>query len=201
MFPYQNNISWISKLPLKTFEEPFKEFANIYFDPEWSKILKQIIYNYVEANHIATSLECAIILLQSSLELLAYEILVEKNRVLSQTKFERSSSGERIKLLFDQLKIPLDISEHLGVLHETAKDKEWLTTDAITQIRNSIVHPTRKNRMKLNEHSQEAYEVIRLCKWSLELCVLKLCNYNGVYTNRLKRTQYQGDVDSVPWDS
>ena len=53
---------------------------------------------YVEANHIAIDVEGAIILLQSALELLAYEILVEKNRVLSQQGFERLPSGESIRL-------------------------------------------------------------------------------------------------------
>jgi hypothetical protein len=87
------------------------------------------------------------------------------------------------------------------VLHKTAKDKEWLAPDAITQIRNSIVHPTKKNRMEFNNLSQEACDVLDLCRWSLELCILKLCNYNGVYTNTLKRLQYNGDVDTVPWNS
>jgi hypothetical protein len=95
----------------------------------------------------------------------------------------------------------LDISEHLEVLHRKAKEKNWLAPDAITEIRNCIVHPTKKNRMKLNGHYQEAYRVRDLCQWSLELCILKLCNYNGVYTNRLKRIQYNGDVDPVPWGS
>jgi len=156
---------------------------------------------YLQANHIAINVEGAIILLQSALELLAYEILVEKNRVLSQQGFDRLPSGECIRLLFGWLKIPLDISAHLEVLHKTAKKENWLAPDAITQIRNSIVHPTRKNRMKLNNYSQEAYDVLDLCRWSLELCILKLCNYNGVYTNRLKRIQYSGDVDPVPWGS
>jgi hypothetical protein len=218
MFPYHNNISWISKLDKKIFEEPFKGFADLYFDPEWSDSLKQIIHIYLESQHPAMSLEGAIILLQSALELLSYEILVEKNRVFTKTQVEKNRvltktqfeklrmRGECIKLLFDQLKIPLEISEHLEdlhrqAIHRQAKGENWLAPDAIRQMRNCIVHPSKKNRIKLKNHSQEAYEVLRLCQWSLELCILKLCNYNGVYTNRLKRTQYQGDVDSVPWDS
>jgi hypothetical protein len=205
MFPYHNNISWVGKFPPQTFEEPFKGFADLYFDPEWSDSLKRIVHIYLESQHPAMSREGAIILLQSALELLAYEILVEKNQVLSKTKFDgRSTSGERIKLLFDQLKIPLEISEHLEdlhmqAIHRQAKGKNWLAPDAITQIRGYIVHLTKKNRIKLNDHSQEACDVLDLCRWSLELCILKLCNYNGVYTNRLKRTQDQGDVDPVPW--
>ena len=132
---------------------------------------------------------------------------VEKNRFLSKTQFEKLRlRGECIKLLFDQLKIPLEISEHLEdlhrqAIHRQAKGENWLTPDAIIQIRNSIVHPTRKNRMKLNNYSQEAYDVLHLCRWNLELCILKLCNYNGLYTNRLKRPQLRGDVEPVPWDS
>jgi hypothetical protein len=201
MFPYQNNWSWVSEFPTKTFEEPFKGFADLYFDPEWSDSLQHILSTYLQANHIAINVEGAIILLQSALELLSYEILVEKNRVLSQQGFGKLPSGESIRLLFGWLKIPLDISEHLGVLHKTAKEQNWLAPDAIIQIRNSIVHPTKKNRTKLNNYSQEAYDVLDLCKWSLELCILKLCNYNGVYKNRLKKIQHDGDVDSVPWDS
>ena len=206
MFPYHNNISWVSEFPPQTFEEPFKGFADLYFDPEWSDSLKQIIHIYLESQHPAMSLEGAIILLQSALELLSYEIFVEKNRVLTKTQFEKlRMRGECIKLLFDQLKIPLEISEHLEdlhrqAIHRQAKGENWLAPDAIRQMRNYIVHPSKKNRIKLNNHSQEAYDVLHLCKWSLELCILKLCNYNGVYTNRLKRTQRRGDVDPVPWN-
>lgn len=218
MFPYHDNISWVSKFPPQTFEEPFKGFADLYFDPEWSDSLKQIIHIYLESQHPAMSLEGAIILLQSALELLSYEILVEKNRVLnktqveknrvlSKTQFEKSRlRGECIKLLFDQLKIPLEISEHLEdlhrqAIHRQAKGENWLAPDAIRQMRNCIVHPSKKNRIKLNNHSQEVYDVLHLCQWSLELCILKLCNYNGKYNNRLKRPQIPGNVDPVPWSS
>jgi len=46
MFPYQNNWSWVSKFPPKTFEEPFKGFADLYFDPEWSDSLQHILSIY-----------------------------------------------------------------------------------------------------------------------------------------------------------
>ena len=218
MFPYHDNISWVSKFPPQTFEEPFKGFADLYFDPEWSDSLKQIIHIYLESQHPAMSLEGAIILLQSALELLSYEILVEKNRVLNKTQVEKNRvlsktqfeklrlRGECIKLLFDQLKIPLEISEHLEdlhrqAIHRQAKGENWLAPDAIRQMRNCIVHPSKKNRIKLNNHSQEVYDVLHLCQWSLELCILKLCNYNGKYNNRLKRPQIPGNVDPVPWSS
>ena len=68
----------------------------------------------------------------------------------------------------------------------------------MTMIRNTITHPTKKNREKYGKHSHEARrDVWTLGLWNLELCLLRLFDYGSSYGNRIKKIF--GQVDQVPW--
>jgi hypothetical protein len=70
---------------------------------------------------------------------------------------------------------------------------------AMTTIRNTITHPTRKNREKFGKHSHEArYDAWTLGLRNLELCFLRLFEHRGTYADRISRKS-QGEVQSVPW--
>lgn len=65
---------------------------------------------------------------------------------------------------------------------------------AITDIRNSLVHPVSKKDVR------NCYiEAWKLSLWYLELSVLALCGYDGIYTCRLTAT-YVTDSKKVPWE-
>jgi len=73
----------------------------------------------------------------------------------------------------------------------------------ITAIRNRITHPKRKgDSTTILKYSSEARtEAYKLSKWYLELCLLRLFGYDGVYANRLYKLSWEGDYDKVPWAS
>ena len=69
----------------------------------------------------------------------------------------------------------------------------------MTTIRNTITHPTRKNREKFGKHSYEARDdAWTLGLRNLELCLLRLFEHRGSYADRIKR-KWQGEVEQVPW--
>ncbi len=92
--------------------------------------------------------------------------------------------------------IPAELTESL----KAAKADNWTDAPAaMTAIRNAITHPTKRNRERLGRHpARIKHEVWSLGLWYLELCLLKLFKYQGVYANRLTR-RYQGQVEPVPW--
>ena len=66
-------------------------------------------------------------------------------------------------------------------------NKQPDTAAAMTTIRNTITHPTRKNREKFGTHPSEARtETWNLGLWALELCLLRMFDYNGTYACRLR---------------
>lgn len=70
----------------------------------------------------------------------------------------------------------------------------------ITAIRNRITHPKRKGKSTtiLKYSPEERTEAYILSKWYLELCLLRLFGYDGVYANRLYKSRWEGDYDQVP---
>lgn len=67
--------------------------------------------------------------------------------------------------------------------------------DAVTKIRNELVHPKNRFQVKLRPF---LFEACQLAQLYTELTILRMAGYQGVYFNRLKR-RYLGSVESVPW--
>ncbi|WP_434685915.1 hypothetical protein [Pseudanabaena minima] len=65
---------------------------------------------------------------------------------------------------------------------------------AITEVRNKLTHLEQKEKVHPKSIRKEAW---RLSLWYLELVLLDLFNYQGVYKNRL-RFYREGDYDELP---
>ncbi|WP_041233024.1 hypothetical protein [Cylindrospermum stagnale] len=72
---------------------------------------------------------------------------------------------------------------------------------ALTEIRNAIVHSNPKKRQKvLNRAFEEQREAYELGLWYLELILLNLFEYKGEYWNRIaKKQRYEDYIENVPW--
>jgi hypothetical protein len=88
----------------------------------------------------------------------------------------------------------------LSILKAQSEQENWADCPAaLTAIRNAIIHPTAKNRKKIAKQPPEAiYETWLLGLWALELCMLRLFNYNGKYCNRIT-AKCESDREQVPW--
>ena len=117
-----------------------------------------------------------------------------------------------LQLLFSWLQIPITMPPvpeesplFLDALKKMLKAESNLLDCAgcITAIRNRITHPKRKGKSTtiLKYSPEERTEAYNLSKWYLELCLLRLFGYNGVYANRLYKSRWEGDYDQVPWAS
>lgn len=98
--------------------------------------------------------------------------------------------------------IPLDIPPALTDLVKVAKAENWQDgPHATTGIRNAIVHASPKKRARILGHGSDArMEAWSLGQWYLELILLRLFDYNGAYSNRLRLPCWQGtEVEPVPW--
>jgi hypothetical protein len=95
------------------------------------------------------------------------------------------------------LNIQLDIPPETPKLLALANKSNWLDAPrALTEIRNSLVHPDHKNYGQLDKTYYEAWH---LGLWYLEMGILAACGYKGTYGNRLKKRRWVGQVENVPW--
>jgi hypothetical protein len=134
------------------------------------------------------------------LELLAYTYAVEDKGLLSAKGFKDLWASDKLRLLLVSTKIPTAIppecAEITNLVSNKANKLNWVDLPhALTEIRNSLVHPDHKNRHTVATAYVDAWKA---GLWLLELTALAICGYAGTYSNRLK-TRHAGHVEVVPW--
>ncbi len=199
--PFHKNSSWLGWGSRRhIFEEPFQGFFALWTDDDWNEIIELSIHWYIDANSRQGSIEGAIVLTQVALELLASVILVESYGWLSQDGYRKLSAFDTIRILLIWADIPIYIPSELQELHGLSKEKNWQdSAKAMTEVRNKITHPQKKNRKDFLQLSRKLkIDTWKLSLWNLELLLLKLFKYEGKYANRISR-QNIGDVELVPW--
>lgn len=176
----------------------FYSFMKIWEDEQWREALHEVIYWYLSANHSSRGIDAGIILTQAAIERLSYQFAVKEKRLITVEGFKNLWASDKFRILFSSLKIPLDIPPETPELQKLANNQKikWLDAPhALTEIRNSLVHPEHKKRGQLRGAYYEAWN---LGLWYLEMGLLAICGYQGTYGNRLKQ-RWVGQVENVPW--
>jgi hypothetical protein len=184
----------------------FPGFMARWQDDYWEEVVRMAVHWLLEAQAQAGSIEGSIVLTQTAFELLASAILAERYGWLSTEGCDKLAAADRIRLLFRWAGIPTEIPAALTALEKLAKanedfmlNKQPDTASSMTAVRNTITHPTRKNREKFGRHPTDArFDVWRLGLWNLELCLLRLFDYSGRYANRIT-CKWWGELEDVPW--
>jgi hypothetical protein len=181
----------------------FEGFLRLWMAETWRRPLRIACSWYVESNLLAGAIEGAMVLAHTALELLAWATLVQGRQMLSTDGFDRLPAADRLLLLVSLAGIPTRIPDSFSDLCTVAKAENWQTgPHAIAELRNAIVHPTKKHFDKLARvESHARFEAWTLALWYVELLILWLCEYQGDYSCRCVREGYSGadDVLPVPW--
>lgn len=182
-------------------------------------IANTALHWYLESNINAGALEGSIVLTQVALELIAWTLLVEQEKIISGEGFDKLPASDKLRLLLSKFnistKLPPDweaepVPElykafappppqllHNLVAMAKKNGNKWVDgPHTFTEFRNGIVHP-KKLKKVLNADAGATYEVCSLGRWYLELVLLALCGYQGKYVNRLL-TPHQSS-EFVPW--
>lgn len=151
--PFVDRHSWLCRNQGEQFEIPFTAFMRLWADKDWEEVVRVAIHWYVEANAQAGSIEGSTILTQTAFELLASAVLVERFTWISTEGYEKLTAADRLRLLFRWAGIPTVLPAELADLLQQAKADNWAdSATAMTMIRNTITHPTKKNRERFGNH-------------------------------------------------
>jgi hypothetical protein len=175
---WQNTYTWFST-DSTDLVETFPGFMRRWQDKNWRELVQDSIHWYVESKKQAGGVNGAIVLQQAALERLAWVFLVEDKRSLSQYGFQKLPAADEVRLLLSSLGIDLTLPVGLTNLIQLANKQNWADgPQAITEIRNAIVHHNPKNRHKGCGASQEiGVEAWSLGLQYLEIVLLKLFDY------------------------
>lgn len=192
--------SWFDPHHTEHLEQFVPQFLSQSEDEVWKRPLHEAIYWYLRANQSGSGIDAGIILTQTALELLSFTYAVQSKGMLSTAAFKDLRASDKIRLLLASCEIPRQIPAECACIQNAINGKKnqlnWTDLPhALTEIRNSLVHPERKNREIFGQLYTEAWKA---GLWCLELSILQLCGYKGTYANRLKQRRV-GAVENVPW--
>ena len=163
----------------------FPGFLHLAQRPSWKEPLASILYWYNRSNTLAAGVDGSIILTQAAFELLAWQVLVQDSRLLSEDNFHSLNAEGQIRVLLGHLGIPLSIPAGLAELTKLGKEFNWSCgPQALVAIRNHLVHPAKKRSKSTRPHVYSYHDAWLLGQYLLELCILRLCEYNGTHIDR-----------------
>jgi len=193
---------WFPEHELGTLSELCRGFAAKWESETWREVIKSAIYWFSLANAPGTAIENGIVAAHIAFEAVGWTLLTEDLRALSEKGYRQLDAHDKLRLLLNAFHIPFDIPASLTHLLAAAKKFNWDNGPvAIAAIRNCHVHSSPKNRETLRRATIDAeVEAWVLCLHYLELILLALCNYSGLYESRLTTDGYKGaNLQAVPW--
>ena len=181
----ENKHSW---LPIidggDSLTEVFPKFWDLFTRDKWNDTIRRAVDWYL--NGSSSAIHVGIVLAQAALESLSYRI--NQKNIDSKTKALRQA--------LEKHGIGCEIPASCRFLKVVAQQEKWLDgPEAITKIRNEIVHP--KNR-----HAPISIEALldarNLGLQYIELMLLRSFRYRGRYVNRLAAAGVS-PYENVPW--
>lgn len=192
---WQGRMSWFDVHNSQTLGEAFSGFYSVFKDPEMSEAIRKALYWYLRSNRSSSGIDGGIILSHSALERISNGV-IEKYGISFPPNLQLTAAV-KIRFAANYLGIPIILKKENGLIYKLKQRKVWTDMpDALNKYRNDLVHP----KQKLSMHRSELVVPIwSLAQWLIEMFILKLSSFNGVYSNRLNTSRWKGAVEYVPW--
>jgi hypothetical protein len=170
---WQNGYHWANIDSSREIVTIFAGFMKKWQDPIWKEVIQNAIQWYIESLKDFNGYNTSIILLQAALEKIAWTFL-KGNRYLTSDGFNGIKASGQIRLLLKTLDVRLEPIE----VHKKAKELNWNDSiAAITEARNSIIHPPIKSNKSQISSERIMQEVFDISNTYLLKCLLKLFEY------------------------
>lgn len=197
--PWSTPLSWFDQHHCEQLADLFPGIIEKLEDKDWADTMRKAIYWYAQSNDASGSgVETGIILTQIAIERLAFEYTVNSKKMIEAEDFKNKRASDKFRLLFNSLGIPIDIPHNPLMVYQVATKLRFEDAPhALTDIRNSLVHPDHRHE---DEFKGTYFDARSLGLWYLELSILRICDYNSTYFNRLSDKLWVGTVEDVPWN-
>jgi hypothetical protein len=189
---WEPRISWFDDHHSESLVALYAGFRALLRDVDMSKAVSDALYWYLRSNRAGAGagVDSGIILSQAALERIAAAYSA-KARLSAGP-----SAADLLRGVFHDLQLPMAIPKAVSRLYRARRTGAWRDVpEAITRVRNELVHPKAKLRVPVGKVVSEVWQLSQVC---IELCILRLSGYRGVYSNRLS-ARWRGQVENVPW--
>lgn len=179
----------------------FPLFLALWQNPTYNSALRIALRYYLDAND-ANPVQRGVVLAQLCLEAIAYAHLVTAGHDPSAFgRFgRRVHANVTLRRLLELLRVPVAIPRSMSALR-SVKPPAW-TADpwdgpsAVTWLRNDVLHGKKQMPPSTWRTWTQGW---RLSCWYVEMCLLALCGYQGVYRSRIHDDTWVGSTRPVPW--
>jgi len=181
--------SWPSRITNNGLSEIWVNWCKLFTDESDRDFLTTVVHWYVEANSNAALVEGSVMLAQTALELIYNWFIVEKKGILLGSDASGISASNKIRILLNQLnadfQVPTTLQNLTNYINSLTEQIDG--PESFVRIRNAIVHANEdKRRMLANVPLLARYEALQLGLWYIELAMLKILEFKGMYQNRTK---------------
>jgi hypothetical protein len=192
--PWESPRAWFDVHNGQTLAALYPGFMKLLRDPKLGRAVSSALYWYLRSNRggDGAGVDSGVILSQAALETLT-EAYLDSRKI---SLLPEARAADRLREAFRDLRLPLAIPRDCSGVYAARRKKVWRDIpEAITKVRNELIHPHRRLRIDLHNVVSDTWN---LAQWCVELAVLRLSDYNGVYGNRI-RGRWVGQVEQVPW--
>ncbi len=190
--PVARQLHWFPPSQAEILVEILPAFWQKMTDPVWRGQVEWAIYWWLSANHSAQVSETSILASQAGLESIAQGVLCGLVG-LPRQDVKEMPTFIRIQKMLDFMRIPRAIPGQLDELRSYANGNGYDGPQALTRVRNALVHPSKGAETGL------AFEASQLGMWYLELTLLFLFGYRGKILNRTIFRAWWWEQELVPW--
>lgn len=198
--PWDLTTSWAPRIETGDLAGLFRGFLErLRLDP-WREDFTLAVHWYVETLHQAGAIQGGIVMAQIAFELLWWVTFVAESSTVHEP--ERIIAADKLRLLLERHKIPRSIPDGLPALKKAAIENKWEDGPAaITGMRNNVIHSAKGRTRKRVADELFVWEGLQLGTWYLEMLLLALVGYNGMYLPRCRQGGWASDTAKVPWAS
>lgn len=194
--PYQLVFNWFPKHKGAVLKGLFYKLYSRFNDKYERRVIKEVIHQYIETLE-TRFLENKIIHSQIALEKLSYVLLTQRSpEIISTNRFRKNRFRKNLEKALEELPISVDLG---GKYKSFEKDFDS-GPHLLAEYRNHIAHPS--PAPVFEKYSiDKRFLILQLSIYYTELLMLYLIGYNDVHSNRLKFPTWEGNYESLPWNS
>ena len=187
--------SWFDVQNGQILEDVFPGFWTQYQGFQQDDRTRIALEWYLESN-AQKALHSSIVLSQAALERLSFLQVGKRLTARQMRRTYRETEGEWIARALGQLSVDCKIPPSCTALEQLRRANGFdHGPHTIVEIRNDLIHQDMSHGIL----SVDVYRQARtLGLWYVEMLLLRLFDYHGIYANRLTQ-QWRGEVEPVPW--
>ncbi|AZV42007.1 hypothetical protein BAOM_1397 [Peribacillus asahii] len=176
-------------------EDVFPNLVEKLNDELWGDVLPVVLSWYLDSRS-SIIVENKIVSIQIALETLAWTYIVEEKEIMDGNIFNNKlRASDKLRMFLYELEIPRKTPNNIMQgLDKKYEDGTYL----FTECRNNIVHPKKKKNDTFLKDINKMVGVLNLGINYLELSMLRIIDYNGIYTNLIAENPKERDR-RVPW--